>query len=139
MMVLIKRLQTFIHHADACKWLYSVCTCTTLVFLQTLQVKIKDLNDSHQIGLCLYNVVILSAVGLTLSLLLKGQVVLLYGITSGCLVIGTTLTQAIVFVPKVRQKAMSHNTTRCKTILFSARTTPFWPYCNSPYKQQLKL
>ena len=129
-MMFLKRLQTFIHHADACKWLY--CTCTTS-FLHTLQVKIKDLNDSHQIGLCLYNVVILSAVGLTLSLLLKGQVVLLYGITSGCLVIGTTLTQAIVFVPKVRQKAMPRYTTRCKTILPSARITPFGPYCNSPY------
>jgi len=66
-----------------------------------LQVKIEALNDSHQIGLCLYNVVILSAVGLTLSLLLDQQVVLLYGVTCGCLVIGTTLTQLVVFIPKV--------------------------------------
>ena len=28
----LKRLQTFIHHADACKWINSVWTCTTLVF-----------------------------------------------------------------------------------------------------------
>lgn len=65
------------------------------------QVTIAALNDSHQIGLCLYNVVILSAVGLTLSLLLGDEDVMLYGVTSGCLLIGTTLTQLVVFVPKV--------------------------------------
>lgn len=71
------------------------------VKLPGLQVKIAALNDSHQIGLCLYNAVILSAVGVTLSLLLDGQDILVYGVTSGCLVIGTTLTQLILFVPKV--------------------------------------
>ncbi|XP_052245674.1 gamma-aminobutyric acid type B receptor subunit 1-like [Dreissena polymorpha] len=65
-------------------------------------VKIEALNDSHQIGLCLYNVVILSGVGLTLSLLLDGQVILLYGVTSGCLIIGTFVTEIVVFFPKVK-------------------------------------
>lgn len=65
------------------------------------QVKITALNDSHQIGMCLYNVVILSVVGLLLSLLLEDQEVVIYGVTSGCLIIGTTATQLIVFVPKV--------------------------------------
>lgn len=65
-----------------------------------MKVKIQALNDSHEIGLCIYNVVILSAVGLTLSLLLKDQEVLMYGITSGFLIIGTFLTQAVIFVPK---------------------------------------
>ncbi|XP_045167680.2 gamma-aminobutyric acid type B receptor subunit 1-like [Mercenaria mercenaria] len=68
---------------------------------ETRHVKIQALNDSHQIGLCLYNVVILSAVGLTLSLLLVDQEVMMYGITSGCLIIGTTLTQAVIFIPKI--------------------------------------
>ncbi|KAH3769086.1 hypothetical protein DPMN_170333, partial [Dreissena polymorpha] len=68
---------------------------------ETRHVTIEALNDSHQIGLCLYNVVILSAVALTLSLVLEDQVVLLYGITSGFLIFGTTLTQLFVFVPKV--------------------------------------
>ena len=66
-----------------------------------LQVKIEALNDSHQIGLCLYNVVVLSAVALTLSLLLEDNVVMLYGVTSSCIIIGTTMTQFIVFIPKV--------------------------------------
>ncbi|XP_052778519.1 gamma-aminobutyric acid type B receptor subunit 2-like [Mya arenaria] len=68
---------------------------------ETRHVKIQALNDSHQIGLCLYNVVILSAVGLTLSLLLDDNVVMLYGINSGCILIGTTVTQMVVFIPKI--------------------------------------
>ena len=66
-----------------------------------LQVKIEALNDSRQIGMCIYNVVVLSAVALTLSLLLEEQVVMMYGVTSGCLLIGTTTTQLTVFIPKV--------------------------------------
>ena len=59
------------------------------------------LNDSHFIGMCLYNVVVLSAVGLTLNLVLEDKVALLYGIISAVLIIGTTATQLVVFVPKV--------------------------------------
>ena len=51
--------------------------------------------------MCLYNVVVLSVVGLTLNLILDDQPALLYGITSGVLIIGTTATQLVVFVPKV--------------------------------------
>ncbi|XP_045170045.2 gamma-aminobutyric acid type B receptor subunit 2-like [Mercenaria mercenaria] len=69
---------------------------------ETRKVKIQALNDSHEIGVCIYNVVILSAVGLTLSLLLKDQEVLMYGITAGFLIIGTFLTQAVIFIPKIQ-------------------------------------
>ena len=65
------------------------------------QIKIEALNDSHQIGMCIYNVVVLSAVGLSLSLLLEDQVIRMYAVTSGCVLIGTTTTQLIVFIPKV--------------------------------------
>lgn len=51
--------------------------------------------------MCLYNVVVLSAVGLTLNLVLGDKVALLYGIMSAILIIGTTATQLVVFVPKV--------------------------------------
>ena len=69
--------------------------------MSLIQVKIEALNDSRQIGMCLYNVIVLSAVGLSFSLLLEDDIVLVYGITSSCVILGTTLTQAIVFVPKV--------------------------------------
>ena len=64
---------------------------------------IPALNDSKLIGMCLYNVVILSGLGLTLSLLLEEREVLLYGVVSGGLLIGTTLTQLMMFVPKVNK------------------------------------
>lgn len=64
-------------------------------------MKIEALNDSRQIGMCVYNVVVLSAVALMLTLLLQEQVAMVYGVTSGCVLIGTTTTQFIVFLPKV--------------------------------------
>ena len=51
--------------------------------------------------MCLYNVVVLSAVGLGCSLVLEDNIVVTYGVASTCVIIGTTLTQTIVFVPKV--------------------------------------
>ena len=51
--------------------------------------------------MCLYNVVVLSAVGLTLNLVLEDNVALLYGITSGLLIIGISATQLVIFIPKV--------------------------------------
>lgn len=65
------------------------------------QVKLEALNDSQQIGMCIYNVVVLSAVGLTLAFLLEDKVVRMYAVISGCVLFGTTTTQLIIFMPKV--------------------------------------
>ena len=73
----------------------------SIIPVSCFQVKIEALNDSRLIGMCLYNVVVLSAVGLTLNLTLGDQVTLVYGIQSSILLIGTTSTQLVVFVPKV--------------------------------------
>ena len=80
-------------------------TCYFILYL--FQVKIAALNDSHLIGTCLYNVVVLSAVGLTLNLVLEDQVALLYGIISGILTAATTATQLVVFIPKVSRATMN--------------------------------
>lgn len=61
----------------------------------------EALNDSRQIGMCLYNIVVLSALGVVISLVLNSQVDLYYGLISGCIVGGTALTQMIIFIPKV--------------------------------------
>ena len=61
----------------------------------------EELNDSHQIAICVYNTIILTAFGLTVALILEDKVIIVYGVTSACIIIGTTLTQAIVFLPKV--------------------------------------
>ena len=60
-----------------------------------------ELNDSHQIAICVYNTIILSAFGLTVALILEDKVIIVYGVTSACIILGTSLTQAIVFFPKV--------------------------------------
>ena len=52
--------------------------------------------------MCLYNVVVLSAVGLLFAILLEEKIIIVYAIASTCVIIGTTLTQTIIFVPKVR-------------------------------------
>ena len=64
-------------------------------------MKVPVLNDSRLIGICLYNIGILSAVGLGVTLLLDDDIVLTYAVISVCVIIGTTLTQTIIFVPKV--------------------------------------
>lgn len=66
-----------------------------------LQVTYEGLNDSKHIGMCIYNVVILSVMGVTLSLVLDRQLDLMYGMISAIQIVGTTLTQLVVFVPKV--------------------------------------
>ncbi|XP_053374069.1 gamma-aminobutyric acid type B receptor subunit 1-like [Mercenaria mercenaria] len=68
---------------------------------ETRKVKIEVLNDTHEIGLCIYNVVILSAVGLIMTLLMEDKDALVYVITSGCIQIGTTFIEIVIFVPKV--------------------------------------
>ncbi|XP_060583732.1 gamma-aminobutyric acid type B receptor subunit 2-like [Ruditapes philippinarum] len=88
-------------------WTLRVIQGTLLTFgaflaWETRRIRLEALNDSQRIGLCLYNVVVLSAVGVTLTLLLEDQEVLLYGITSGFLIFGTTTTQLIIFIPKIQ-------------------------------------
>ncbi|KAL5009806.1 hypothetical protein ScPMuIL_012111 [Solemya velum] len=68
---------------------------------ETRTVKMEALNDSRQIGMCLYNIVVLSALGVVISLVLNSQVDLYYGLISGCIVGGTALTQMIIFIPKI--------------------------------------
>ena len=62
---------------------------------------IPALNDSQYIGMCIYNVVVLSLLGVVLALVLSHQVELSYIFTSSFLIFGTTITQLIIFIPKV--------------------------------------
>ena len=41
---------------------------------------------------------VLSAFGLVASMLLEGNVVMVYGLTSGCIIMGTTVNLILVFV-----------------------------------------
>lgn len=62
---------------------------------------IPALNDSHYIGMCIYNVMVLSVLGVVLGFVLQDQVTLNYTLTSAFLLLGTTVTQLIIFIPKV--------------------------------------
>lgn len=76
------------------------------VFLSwvTRNVTIPALNDSKYIGMSVYNVVILSAIGATVSLVFKKTAYhkLLHVLVSSVVVLSTTVTLTMVFAPKVR-------------------------------------
>ena len=76
------------------------------VFLawETRNVTIPALNDSKYIGMSVYNVVILSAIGVTVSIVLKKTVYyeLLHALVSVVVLLSTTVTLTLVFLPKVK-------------------------------------
>ncbi|XP_032219288.2 gamma-aminobutyric acid type B receptor subunit 2 isoform X1 [Nematostella vectensis] len=70
---------------------------------ETRNVTIPALNDSKYIGMSVYNVVTLSCIGAIVTTALDGTIHYQapYAITSLCLIICTTATLLLVFVPKV--------------------------------------
>lgn len=65
---------------------------------------IEALNDSRQIGLCVYNVMIMSTVGVPLvSLLSIQQVSIAYGVCALAISLSATTTLILVFGSKVQQ------------------------------------
>jgi gamma-aminobutyric acid type B receptor len=70
---------------------------------ETRKVTIEALNDSKQIGLCIYNVMVMSTITLPLvSLLSADQVSISFGVFSVAVLLCTTTTLSLVFGPKVR-------------------------------------
>ena len=68
------------------------------------QVSVPGLNDSKMIGMAIYNVVVLSVLGVTVSLALRLNIDLTYLLSSGTLVLATTVTQCLIMVPKVTRR-----------------------------------
>ena len=73
---------------------------------ETRNVTIPALNDSRYIGMSVYNVVVLSIIGAIVAIALDGSMYYEapYAISSLCLIVCTTATLLLVFVPKVRSK-----------------------------------
>ena len=65
------------------------------------QVKLDALNDSKQIALSIYNVVVLSLLGAVISLAVNDDVNVTYGAISTLQILGTMITINTVFVTKV--------------------------------------
>ena len=81
------------------------------VFLawETRNVTIPALNDSKYIGMSVYNVVILSSIGATVSMVLKKTQYyeLLHVLVSVVVLLSTTVTLTMVFLPKVNTGLLS--------------------------------
>ncbi|KAL5004580.1 hypothetical protein ScPMuIL_018036 [Solemya velum] len=74
------------------------------VFLawETRKIHIEALNDSKSVGLCIYNVFIVSTVGMSISQLLQqNKVDEIYIASSACILFATTGTLLAIFLPKV--------------------------------------
>ncbi|KAJ8044809.1 Gamma-aminobutyric acid type B receptor subunit 1 [Holothuria leucospilota] len=73
------------------------------VFLawETRKVSIPALNDSKLIGLCVYNVVLLSAIGVGVSLVLTTDPSVSFMFTSVIQIFGTSMILIIIFIPKI--------------------------------------
>ncbi|KAM7451763.1 hypothetical protein ABFA07_000778 [Porites harrisoni] len=69
---------------------------------ETRNVVYAHLNDSRIIGICVYNVVVLSTIGAFLALILKNeQYVELYSALSVCISFPAAATISLIFIPKL--------------------------------------
>ena len=70
---------------------------------ETRNVVYPHLNDSRVIGICVYNVVVLSMIGAFLSVILDDkQFKELYASLSLCIIFPASATISLIFIPKVR-------------------------------------
>lgn len=68
----------------------------------TRKVKVHSLNDSHFVCMAIYNIAVCVIVGIPLAFLIDGYVDALVGCLSFFLLLPTTVTLCLLFVPKVR-------------------------------------
>ncbi len=67
-----------------------------------MKVTIPALNDSKLIGISVYNVVIMSTIGVAVNMIIRDKPSALYIFTASIVMFCATLTISIVFIPKVR-------------------------------------
>uniref|UniRef100_A0AC35TLT2 G_PROTEIN_RECEP_F3_4 domain-containing protein n=1 Tax=Rhabditophanes sp. KR3021 TaxID=114890 RepID=A0AC35TLT2_9BILA len=72
---------------------------------ETRHVNVPALNDSKYIGISVYNIVVMSVLGVSLAVLLKEEVDRAYGFSSFFIIFCTTVTLFLVFVPKAVELA----------------------------------
>lgn len=68
---------------------------------ETRAVNVPALNDSKYIGMCVYNVVVMSVIGVSLAFILQERIDEAFLLTAFFIIFCTTLTLCLVFVPKV--------------------------------------
>ncbi|XP_041350845.1 gamma-aminobutyric acid type B receptor subunit 1-like [Gigantopelta aegis] len=75
----------------------------TFLAWETRNVSMDGLNDSKMIGICIYNVVVLSFLNVCISMTIS-NIDLKYGLTSVIVIIGTTVTQCLIVIPKSEKR-----------------------------------
>ncbi|KRX79938.1 Gamma-aminobutyric acid type B receptor subunit 2 [Trichinella sp. T6] len=75
---------------------------------ETRNVNVPALNDSKYIGMSVYNVVLVCGVGVAISFILQDQINECYIIISMFIIFCTTITLALVFVPKIVELMQNH-------------------------------
>ncbi|GFO40221.1 gamma-aminobutyric acid type b receptor subunit 2 [Plakobranchus ocellatus] len=73
----------------------------TFLAVQTRKVYIPELNDSKRIGMCIYNVVVLCPVGVVVVMATEKKPSVNFVLESTIIILVTTMTQALLFVPKI--------------------------------------
>ena len=87
-------------------YIRSMCPKLITVYNSSMcwQVELQSWDDAKLIGMCIYNVAVLSMLGSVAVFVIDGDLDLLYGFISTLVIAGTMLTSSIVFVPKVSSK-----------------------------------
>ncbi|PVD27948.1 hypothetical protein C0Q70_10524 [Pomacea canaliculata] len=108
------------------------------VFLawQTRQVNIRELNDSRWISLCIYNLVLLGSLAAILKFLTRQSVHVTFVVESTIVCFGTTVTQCLVFVPKLLALRKKQEDENEQVEREGAKGTGFSPSSMCSYQRQ---
>ncbi|XP_077997882.1 gamma-aminobutyric acid type B receptor subunit 2-like [Glandiceps talaboti] len=131
-------------------WLAIIYSMKAVVLLfggflawETRKVSIAVLNDSRYIGMCIYNVVILSCLGAPLTYILRYDPVLSYGISSAFILLGTTVTQCLVCLPKIMAyragETVTQGTNSIRPTHFTGTDWTGGTMAGTRYRGQLKV
>ncbi|XP_005093535.3 probable G-protein coupled receptor 156 [Aplysia californica] len=69
--------------------------------IQTRKVSLPQLNESKWIALCIYNVVVLSPVGVVVVMATDSKPEMSYSLEAAILILVTAVTEFLIFVPKI--------------------------------------
>ncbi|KAK0056695.1 gamma-aminobutyric acid type B receptor subunit 2 [Biomphalaria pfeifferi] len=73
----------------------------TFLAIQTRKVTCPELNDSKWIALCIYNVIVLSPVGVVVVMATSDKPEINYALEASMVTLITAMTECLIFVPKI--------------------------------------
>lgn len=85
---------------------------------ETRKISIPALNDSRLIGISVYNVVLLCAVGVPVSFFTNSHPTVSFSLICAVILFCTTLTLGILFIPKVRTPEGCFQNSKAETHIY---------------------